>query len=241
MTTIENRNSGISYDVKNENPKRWGYLISVLALIVFGFSKAPAQDNSNTTTVNNSSSSRSSVAGVFFEPMLLGSSEDFSMKSAQLPFATSDTSGTATGYGLGLRLGVHLSEFFIGVDGRYDREEMKDSFYQTTNADVFNYGPTIGVQMPYVGLRLMGTYVMGGQFNADPGISGLQLDFQKPTGWRAGLGFHIMSISLNLEYQDLTYGITQVKSLGSLALNSEVKMDTETKGYLLSLSFPTEF
>jgi hypothetical protein len=173
--------------------------------------------------------------------MLFGSTEDFSMKSAQLPFATSNTSGTATGYGLGLRLGIHLSEFFIGVDGRYDREQMTDSFYQSATADVYNYGPTVGVQMPYAGLRLMGTYVTGGQFNAAPGINGLQLNFLNPTGFRGGLGFHISSLSLNLEYQDLTYGSTQVASLGSLAVNSNVSMQTETTGYLLSLGFPTQF
>jgi len=194
-----------------------------------------------TTTVNKTGPSQSSQIGVFVEPILLGSSESFSMKSAQLPFVASNTSGTATGYGLGLRLGIHLSEFFLGVDGRYDREQMNDSFYQPATAEVFNYGPTLGIQMPYAGLRLMGTYVMGGQFNAAPGISGLQLNFLNPTGWRAGVGIHIGSVSVNAEYQDLTYGTTQVASLGSLAVNSNVNMQTETSGYLLSVSFPTEF
>jgi hypothetical protein len=213
------------------------YLVAVLS---FGISIALGQDNSKTTTVDNSSTPQHSVVGVFLEPMLLGSSENFSMKSSQLPLIASNTSGTSTGYGLGIRLGAHLSEFFLGVDGRYDREQMTDSFYQAATADVYSYGPTAGVQMPYAGLRLMGTYVMGGQFNASPGVSGLQLNFQKPTGWRVGLGFHLGSVSLNLEYQDLTYGTTQVASLGSLAINSNVNMQTETNGYLLSLSFPTE-
>jgi len=218
-----------------------GRLLLMMAVLLFGISNANAQDNSTTTTVNNSSPARSSVVGAFVEPILMGSNETFTMRSVQLPFVTSNTSGTATGYGLGLRLGIHLSEFFLGVDGRYNREQMGDTYYQNANADVYNYGPTVGMQMPYAGLRLMGTYVMGGQFNADPGISGLQVNFQNPTGWRGGLGLHLGSVSLNLEYQDLTYGSTQVVSLGSLALNSNINMQTETSGYILSLSFPSEF
>jgi len=95
--------------------------------------------------------------------------------------------------------------------------------------------------MPFVGLRFLATSVMGGQFNAAPGVSGLQLAFKDPTGWRGGVGFHLGPVSLNLEYQDLTYKTTNVVSLGSLAVNSNVDMKTETTGYLLSLSFPTEF
>ncbi len=214
---------------------------SFATIVLLSTSNVLAQDGSSSAASNSYSDSRSSSVGVFLEPMLIGLSENISMKSAQLPFATSNTSGTTTGYGLGMRFGMHLSEFFLGVDGRYNREQMKDSFYQTADADVYSYGPTAGVQMPYSGLRLVGTYVMGGQFNAAPGINGLQLNFKDPTGWRAGLGFHIASLSLNLEYQDLTYNTTQVKALGSLALNSTVNMQTETNGYMLSLSFPNEF
>ena len=213
----------------------------MLAVITLAGGSVNAQDNSSATGATNTNSSQPSVVGLFLEPMLIGSSEDLSMKSAQLPFANANTSGTATGYGLGLRAGMHFSEFFAGIDGRYNREEMKDSFYQTANADVYTYGPTVGIQMPYAGLRLLGTYVMGGQFNAEPGVSDLKLNFKDPKGWRAGLGFHISSVSLNLEYQDLTYGSTEVVSLGRLAVNSTVNMETETSGYLLSLSFPTEF
>ncbi len=219
-------------------------LALTLATMTAGLSSVSwAQDSSTTTTttVNNSSTSQPSNSGLFLEPMLIGSSESFSMKSAQLPLMTSNTSGTTSGYGLGLRLGVHLSEIFLGVDGRYAKEQMRDSFYQTADADVYNYGPTIGVQMPYAGLRLLGTYVLGGQFNPAPGVNGLDLSFRDPRGWRGGLGLHLGSVSLNLEYQDLTYSTTNVVSLGSYAVNSNVSMETETTGYLLSLSFPTQF
>ena len=54
---------------------------------------------------------------------------------------------------------------------------MKDSFYQTADADVYNYGPTLGVQMPFAGLRLMGTYVLGGAFDPAAGAYGIDLKF----------------------------------------------------------------
>ena len=217
-----------------------GFLIlAVAAALLLGVSDAFAQDTSTTTTMTNSSRSEPRFVGGYLEPMLLGSTEQMVMRSSPGSRVTSDTTGTNTGYGLGLKAGIHLSEFFIGVDGRYDREQMNDSFYQTANANVYNYGPTAGFQMPYAGLRFVATYVTGGQFNADPGVNGLQLNFQNPTGWRAGLGFHVEFVSLNLEYQDLTYDYTQVASLGTLAPNSRVTLHNETNGYLLSLSFPT--
>jgi hypothetical protein len=202
-------------------------------------SAQPATPENTSTTTTTTTTKDHSSSGLFVEPILLGASENMSMKTAQLPLVNSNTSGTASGYGVGLRLGGHITNaIFIGVDGRYDKEQMQDSFYQSANAEGYNYGPTVGVQMPYLGLRLMGTYVMGGQLNPTPGAYGLDLNFKDARGWRAGAGVHLGPVSVNLEYQDLTYGTTQVESLGSLPVNTNVSMQTETTGYLLSLSFP---
>ena len=182
-----------------------------------------------------------SPGGLFIEPILQTSRGDSTIKTSQLPFVSQDTSGTTDGYGVGLKLGVHLSEIlFLGVDGRYAKTEVKDSTYETAKGDEYNYGPTAGIQMPILGLRLMGTYVAGGQYDPAAGASGVDLRFRDPTGWRFGAGIHILSVSLNLEYEDLTYNTTDIQSFGSLPINTASSVDYENKGYMLSLSFPIE-
>jgi hypothetical protein len=253
MILFESLQSTSEPDLKRKKVRRGSFklfLSTFCSLLALGSQNTFAQSNTESTSADTTQTTTTqtetpkkdhSSGGLFIEPILLGASENFSMKTAQLPLVTSNTSGTTEGYGLGLRLGIHASEvIFLGVDGRYDKEQMKDSFYQTADADVYNFGPTIGLQMPYFGLRLMGTYVMAGEFNPAPGTNGLDLNFKDPRGWRLGAGIHAGPVSINLEYQDLTYGTTVIESLGSFAANSSVNMQTETTGYILSLSFPVE-
>ena len=202
---------------------------------------AASQSQTSTTTTETRSGHEISPGGLFIEPILQASREDAQIKSAQIAPGLENTSGKTEGAGLGLKLGVHVSEiFFLGVDGRYSREKFTDSSYSSANGDLYNYGPTAGIQMPWAGLRLFGTYVMGGQFDPAAGAGGVDLRFRDPRGTRVGVGLHIASVSVNLEYEDLNYSNTDIQSLGPINTNASTDIGYENKGYAVSLSFPVE-
>lgn len=147
----------------------------------------------------------------------------------------------ATGYGVGLRVGGHVSElFFLGLDARYARIQMSDSFYEKADARVYNLAPIVGVQTPYFGIRLLAGYVQAGENDPGAGYQGLDLKFKEVNGWRVGAGLYIAAVSLNLEYQDLTYNTTEIQSFGSYVVNNATSVDANNRGYSLSLSFPIE-
>lgn len=203
------------------------------------------QEKDTTTTTSTTDSqdeSRISKGGLFIEPMIFASQEDTTIRTSQLPIITDDTSGTQRSAGIGLRFGGHVSEIFmLGVDGRYARARMEDSSYQTADSNVYNIAPTIGLQTPLAGIKLMGSYVVAGENDPGSGAQGIDLKFKEATGWRVGAGVHVLAVAVNLEYQNLTYNKTEVQSLGSLtALNGDYNFDAETAGYTLSVSFPVE-
>ncbi|MBL7543300.1 MAG: hypothetical protein JNL11_05760 [Bdellovibrionaceae bacterium] len=205
----------------------------------------PTNPPMSTDTVNTTSSTDSSrvrsEGGLFIEPMLLTVQEDSTIKTSQLPIITDDTSGTSSGFGVGLRFGGHVSEvFLLGVDARYTKMRMSDSFYESADSNAYNIAPVVGVQTPYYGIRLLAGYVVAGENNPDAGVQGLNLKFTEATGWRVGAGIHIAAVSVNVEYQDLTYNATQVESLGSLNVNNTTSVDANNRGYTVSLSFPVE-
>lgn len=203
----------------------------------------PDSTDNVSTTSNEGSSHVRSDGGFFMEPMLLTSQEDASIKTSQLPLISDDTSGTSSGFGVGLRLGGHISEVvLLGVDARYSQMQLKDSFYERANAAVYNIAPVVGLQTPYFGVRLLAGYVVAGENNPGAGIQGLDLKFTEATGWRVGAGIHVAAVSLNLEYQDLTYNSTKIESYGSLNRNGSgaSSVDANNRGYTVSLSFPVE-
>jgi len=199
-----------------------------------------AQQHRSTTTTE--SDSKISKGGFYIEPLIFASQEDTSIKTSQLPIINSDTSGEAKGYGVGLRFGGHIYEsFLLGVDARYSKLEMKDStFYSNTNADVYNIAPMIGLQTPLWGIRLTAGYVVAGESNPDSGNQGVDLKFKEAQGWRLGAGIHVAAVGINLEYQDLKYNKTEVESLGPVAVNDNLDVDADTRGYSLAVSFPIE-
>ncbi len=210
---------------------------SVLILCLTPFA-AWAQDGTTTTT--NTESSRSNV-GLFVEPILLYSRDDVTIKTSQLPIISDDTSGTSEAAGLGARLGFHLSEaIFLGADGRYSRTRMTDSSYGTAEGDSYSVGPTLGFQMPDIGVRIWGTALMLGGYDPKPGNQDFDVKFEDPRGFRAGVGFRIASVSVNLEYQDLTYDKTEVESFGLISGTASSDVDFENKGFTGSISFPME-
>ncbi len=179
-------------------------------------------------------------AGIFVEPFLTYTQSDSTIASDN--FATSvDDSAMTTGAGLGLRLGGHVSEiFFIGADARYARLRMSDSIYGNAEGDSFNIGPTAGMQFPYFGLRAWGTYVLAGQYDPNTGRQGLNAKFDEPTGWRVGAGIRFASVSINLEYQDLSYADTSLQTGSALGTTAISDLDFDSEGYTASVSFPFE-
>jgi hypothetical protein len=209
----------------------------------------PANPPTNPPTATDNVSSTSNTGhdrvrsdgGLFLEPMLLGSQEDSNIKTSQLPLVSDDTSGTSNGLGVGLRFGGHVNEvFLLGLDARYSQMEMKDSFYSKANTQVYNIAPVVGMQTPYFGVRLLAGYVVAGENNPDAGVQGLNLKFKEANGWRVGAGIFVAAVSVNLEYQDLTYNTTEIESIGALNVGNNSNVDANNRGYTLSLSFPVE-
>lgn len=180
-----------------------------------------------------------SPMGLFIEPSL---THELGDTSVNYPSPFSNSSGRAEGFGLGARVGFHLIEvMFVGIDLRYSMPQFKDSSVQyDAKAISTNWGPVVGLQMPIVGLRIWGSYILGGEL--DPESSGgFDVKFQKANGYRVGAGFRLLPISLNLEYQQLKYDETQLQQLGPFASSSLYdNVSLENKTWIASISFPIE-
>ena len=198
-------------------------------------------DNLTTTRPNSIDSRPLSDGGFFIEPMILVSQEDTTIKTSQLPIINNDTSGVSKGYGVGLRFGGHVNEIvLLGLDARYTKTSFDDSFYSKADSNAYDIAPTIALQTPYFGVRLLAGYVVAGESDPNAGVQGLNLKFKEARGWRGGAGLFIAAVSLNLEYQDLTYDASEIQSVGSLVMNRTTDVDANNRGYTLSLSFPVE-
>jgi hypothetical protein len=195
------------------------------------------QQTTQTTTTTEEKKNKLSRGGLFLEPMLTASQEDTSTRTESIP-SSGPSSGRVDGYGVGFKLGGHLVEsIFLGLDARYTRSNLDDPFF-ASNADIYNVGPTIGIQTPYAGIRLLGTYVLAGEANPSAGRLGIDTRFRNPRGWRVGAGVYIRRVGLNLEYQDLTYSNADIQSFGTVPVDEAVRVNSGTRGYTLSLSFP---
>jgi len=105
-----------------------------------------------------------------------------------------------------------------------------------------NYGPVVGVQMPIVGLRLWGSYILGGDLNPEES-EGFDVRFRDASGYRVGAGFRLAAVSLNLEYQEQKYGQSNLEQVGTFSFAPGSTIDSvelESKTWLASLSFPLE-
>ncbi len=210
-------------------------------------SKTPTNAPTNPPVAEQSSRTQDntryrSPGGFFLEPMLITSQEDTTIKSSQLPLISDDTSGKQNGYGVGLRFGGHASEIFmLGLDARYSKTQLKDSFYETADSNVYDLAPFVGLQTPYFGIRLLAGYVVTGENDPASGVQGLDLKFKEANGWRVGAGLYIAAVSVNVEYQDLTYNSTEIQSYGLVDRSGgTTAVDANNRGYSVSLSFPVE-
>ncbi len=211
--------------------------------IVTGLSLAYGADDSVDANRTSDADVRShhSSGGLFVEPMLIYSKNEASIKTSQLPLLTGDSSGTINDTAIGARLGFHVAEIFIlAADGRYGKSRFQDSLYSTADGSDYNYGLTAGVQTPIAGIQLFGTYILGGVFDPTAGAQNIDMKFTDARGYRVGAGIHILAVSLNLEYQDLTYNNSTIESFGNVTVNQASKVDATQRGYAVSLGFPIE-
>ncbi len=176
----------------------------------------------------------SADGGFFVEPGLTYQNTDNNINSP-----LGDSSGATSGLGIGARIGLHAGEvFFAAVDARYSRPSFENDFLNySADGDAYNVGPTVGVQMPNVGLRVWGSYVMNGEFNPEAS-RGVDYKFSDLKGYRAGAGFRVLSASVNLEYQELKYNQTDVSGGGGTVSSDDVELTD--KGFAVSASFPIE-
>ncbi len=181
-----------------------------------------------------------SKGGLFVEPTVTYEKGE---TDVNYPSPLNNSTGTSDGIGIGARLGFHLSEaFFLGADARYSMPKFKDSSVDyDAEAISTNYGPVIGFQMPDMGIRIWGTYVMGGELN--PKADGnFDVKFEDAKGYRVGAGFRVQSFSLNVEYQDLEYGNATLEKFGPFgSSNAFDNVNLNNKSWILSASFPMEF
>ena len=199
---------------------------------------AATTDTTSRTYREETVAAPSVIGGFYIEPGLFGSRNETSLKTSQL-LPAGNLNGKSDGVGLDLKIGGHINEMiFLAVDGRYERSRLSGSNYQSADSSIYNYGPTLGFQTPIWGMRLWGTYVLDGVNDPQSGANNVDFKFKNPYGWRGGIGFHIQSVSLNIEYEDLTYRTTEVQSIGNAAVGSNTNVDFAQRGYLASLSFP---
>ena len=179
-----------------------------------------------------------SDAGLFVEPSVHYETGESSVNFPGL----GDSSGTSNGYGVGARLGFHVSEvLFAGIDGRYSQTQFKDSSAnQDSKSNNYNVGPVIGMQMPNLGLRLWGAYVVDGEMNPEES-RGFDVNFEDPTGPRLGAAFRFASLSLDVEYQQLKYGSSTLERVGAFDPNASFdNVNLQNDSWIVSLSFPVE-
>lgn len=179
--------------------------------------------------------------GLFIEP---GVTYENSDGDINWPSPLNDSSSELEGFGVLARVGVHVSDaVFIGADGRYSQPKFKNSAGDNdVDSEAFNYGPILGVQMPNIGLRVWGAYILDAEL--DPKsytVGGSELDgkFENGEGYRIGAGFKVYMLSLNLEYQRIDYDRARVEEAGPFDPGSVFdSVELKDDSWILSVSFP---
>jgi hypothetical protein len=214
-------------------------ILSMVALLLGPLSYAQDSTQTTETNVEVDRTEEPKAGGPFVEPYLTYESDDVKIKTSDMPLVANDTTSSSDGFGIGARLGLHVKEiFFLAADARFAQSQLSQSLYDNTRANQYNYGVTAGAQTPLAGLRLWGTYVLGGRMDPSSGENGVDLRFEDLNGYRVGAGLFVRSVSINVEYQNLTFDTTRVQSWGNVAVDSNFDTDTDVQGYTLGLGFP---
>ena len=186
-------------------------------------------------TAASSANAENLGGGLYAEPGLT-----YETGTTTATYPTGDSGGTNRGFGLMGRLGFHLSDvFFVAADARYSHPHYSDGRVDS-DADAYQVGPVVGLQTPVVGLRVWAEYVAQAQL--DPASSNnFDLKFKNGTGFNVGAGFHVLAVSVNLEYQRLSYATTEIQSFGPLHnLGDTDNTKLRNEAYILSVTFPIE-
>lgn len=173
-----------------------------------------------------------SKGGLFLEPSVTYTSGE--MKTTYPVF--NDSTEKTKGFGLGLRLGFHVYEsVFVGADARYSMLDFDSSaLNDNAEAKAYNYGVTVGAQTPVAGLRVWGTYILGGEIDPKQ-VGSVDVKFKDQKGYRVGAGLYVAMVSLNLEYQDTKYDTLESENGITGSTNS---ITGEDKAWIASVSFP---
>lgn len=175
--------------------------------------------------------------GLFIEPFITYENSDYEI---DYPDPVGKSTGDYLGAGLGARLGFHVLEsLFIGMDGRYSKYSLSDNGADyESDATGYTYGTVVGLQLPTtVSIRVWWNWVLNGVVDPEKD-NGIDLRFEDASGHRAGIGFMIGNVSLNAEYQDITYGRTRIEEAGGIFSGTSNSSELENKGYVFSVSFP---
>ncbi len=179
----------------------------------------------------------SGPGGLLIEP---GVTYEIGSTTVDYPSTLANSTGSSNGLGVMARAGVHLADIvFVGLDGRYAKTTYKDSaFNSEALATSTNWGPVVGVQMPIVGLRAWASYILGGTLDPEK-ANNVDVKFSGAGGYRLGAGFHLLLVSLNLEYQSLKYNSATLEQAGPFASGTtfdNVKLSNSS--VILSVTFP---
>lgn len=131
-----------------------------------------------------------------------------------------------------------LDTVFVALDGRYARLTYDSSALNgRADATASNLGLTAGVQTPFLGLRVWGTYIFNGELDPDS-INNVDVKFNDFKGYRVGTGFYIAVVSINLEYQHGHYDSTTVQNAGGFSGGNTNDITANDNSYIFSVSFP---
>ena len=207
--------------------KQFALLLPLLA--VFSLVPTPAHADSQ------------SESGLFVEPGVTYEMGKHQTNYSQKYSVLKDSTASADGFGLVVRLGFHINEiFFVAADGRYGKLNFNDSSNnQSSTAEVYSLSPVLGVQMPNVGLRFWLGYVAASELN--PGSAGgYDYKFKQGTGFLVGAGFRIKAVSLNVEYKDVNYASTDFEQTPIGVTSSNSDLTSEDKAWIASVTFPLQ-
>lgn len=177
-------------------------------------------------------------AGLFVEPMLTW---ERGRGDVNFPSPIDSAETEMDGFGVGARVGFHVMDsIFLAADARYSLPTFKDNkLNQDVDAKAWNVGPVVGFQMPTpLGVRVWAGWVVAGEVDPDKGQN-VKERFESGSGYRVGAGIKLAMVSLNAEYQKITYDNTRLEEVGVFTPNySRGDVEYKNESMVLSVSFP---
>jgi hypothetical protein len=168
--------------------------------------------------------------GLFVEP---GIQYETGNSELAWPSPYDSADGRVKGFGVGLKAGAHLLEvLFAGLDVTASRPRYRDGNIEVYS-NSYTAGAVLGAQMPIVGLRVWGEYIFASMLEPDL-KNDFDLKFKDGTGYKVGAGFKLFMVSLNLEYQMITYKGVAITT----PIPTSTKADLDRKTFIAGVSFP---